>query len=77
MGIEEGREGGWGVLKEFTQGQISAVMLTQFQFGMRLYLMLPVSLFHSRTAAEAAKQHPLHTETTQPDQRQRKIRKAK
>ena len=60
------------MLGEFTQEQVSAVMLTQFQFGIQLYQMLPVSPFHSHIAA-AAKQHPLLAETTQPDQKQRKI----
>ena len=55
-----------GVLKEFTQDQISAVMLTQFQFGIQHYQMLPVSPFHSRIVAEAVKQHPLLAETTNP-----------
>ena len=61
-----------GVLKEFTQAQISAVMLTQFQFGIQLYQMPPVSPFHSPIAA-AVKQHPLLAETTQADEKQREI----
>ena len=74
-GYSERREGGdGGVLEGFTQEQISAAMLTQSQFRVHLELMLPSSLFHSRRSAtaEAVKQHPLHAETTRPNQKQRK-----
>ena len=65
------------MLGEFTQEQVSAVMLTQFQFGIHVCLMLPASLFHSRKTATADTANCIHYTLQQPDRTRNKERYAR
>jgi len=75
VGIEEGREGGMGGIERVHPRPnigCNADPIPIWDVALSNVPALALSFTHK----EAAKQHPLLAETTQPDQKQRKIRKA-